>query len=446
MQLLFDQSFEYGDARRAWADPRATSARWRRTRAACKVPHMGWNSLDFQKPDDPLLRGRAARAITCISCTAFTPRTARPRWLPPREYGVPVAARRAQRQRVRHAVPPRKKRRNGACKSSPTSPKERERDADFPRHRPARRQGGAPEAGRLRPDDRIFRRSRGDRQGLPATRARTACTWWIWTARRTGSPQNRAVHPRAVQPAAGDRGGRRHPRRTDDTGVPGHGREAGDPRLRRRGGFRVYGAHGQALRRTAGRGRGREGRLRGDPRLDGRYRPGRLRFLPRSCATRAFPPSSIPISPKTACWRAPTSPPTNGCRPSKGCASSPRGGISSEEDIQALREPERVRRDHRQGAVRGHAVAQAGAGHCRRETTDADETHYPLPGREKRPRGEGRELRRPARRGRPRGPGRVLQPIRRGRAGVLRYHRELRGPAAVCGRTYSAWRRRCSSR
>ena len=56
MQLLFQKGFEYGEheglglihghveSMTPYVDAR-------------KVPHMGWNSLDIQKPDDPLLQG-----------------------------------------------------------------------------------------------------------------------------------------------------------------------------------------------------------------------------------------------------------------------------------------------------------------------------------------------------------------------------------------------------
>ena len=56
MQLLFDKSFEYGTHEglgliRGHVESMASRVGNR------KVPHMGWNSLDIQTPDDPLLRG-----------------------------------------------------------------------------------------------------------------------------------------------------------------------------------------------------------------------------------------------------------------------------------------------------------------------------------------------------------------------------------------------------
>ena len=55
MQLLFEQSEEYGTHDglgliRGRVVPLASVVGQR------KVPHMGWNSLELQKPDDPLLR------------------------------------------------------------------------------------------------------------------------------------------------------------------------------------------------------------------------------------------------------------------------------------------------------------------------------------------------------------------------------------------------------
>ena len=55
MQLLFDQGFEYGTHTglgliSGQVVPLAPEAR------GLKVPHMGWNSLDIQKPDDPLMK------------------------------------------------------------------------------------------------------------------------------------------------------------------------------------------------------------------------------------------------------------------------------------------------------------------------------------------------------------------------------------------------------
>ncbi len=56
MQLLFDTGFEYGEHKglgliRGHVESMAPLV------GGLKVPHMGWNSLDIRKPDDPLLKG-----------------------------------------------------------------------------------------------------------------------------------------------------------------------------------------------------------------------------------------------------------------------------------------------------------------------------------------------------------------------------------------------------
>ena len=75
----------------------------------------------------------------------------------------------------------------------------------------------------------------------------------------------------------------------------------------------------------------------------------------------------------------------------------------------------------------------------RRDGADAHRPGHPLPRRRRRPRGEGRQLRRPARRRRP---GRAGGPLRRRgrrRAGVPRHHRVVATPATPsstwCART-----------
>jgi imidazole glycerol-phosphate synthase subunit HisH len=56
MQLLFEKSFEYGTHEglgliHGFVESMAPYVGGR------KVPHMGWNSLELQKPSDPLLKG-----------------------------------------------------------------------------------------------------------------------------------------------------------------------------------------------------------------------------------------------------------------------------------------------------------------------------------------------------------------------------------------------------
>ena len=56
MQLLFDRSFEYGERPGLGLVPgEVADLREDLTDKTLKVPHMGWNSLEFQK-EDPLLR------------------------------------------------------------------------------------------------------------------------------------------------------------------------------------------------------------------------------------------------------------------------------------------------------------------------------------------------------------------------------------------------------
>jgi glutamine amidotransferase len=55
MQLLFDKSYEYG-THEGLGLIRGNVRDMTPFVGDRKVPHMGWNSLDFQKPDDPLLK------------------------------------------------------------------------------------------------------------------------------------------------------------------------------------------------------------------------------------------------------------------------------------------------------------------------------------------------------------------------------------------------------
>ena len=57
MQLLFDRSFEYGEHPGLGLVPgEVADLREDLSDKTLKGPHMGWNSLEFQKKDDPLLR------------------------------------------------------------------------------------------------------------------------------------------------------------------------------------------------------------------------------------------------------------------------------------------------------------------------------------------------------------------------------------------------------
>lgn len=56
MQLLFDRSFEYGEHAGLGLIPGEVRPLAPALHDGAKVPHMGWNSLRFHQPDDPLLR------------------------------------------------------------------------------------------------------------------------------------------------------------------------------------------------------------------------------------------------------------------------------------------------------------------------------------------------------------------------------------------------------
>ena len=109
------------------------------------------------------------------------------------------------------------------------------------------------------------------------------------------------------------------------------------------------------------------------------------------------------------------------------CADFPRlqwqasGGIASGADLQRACGRGRCRGDQRQGAAARSASRSRSCGH-------SCQTHHPLPRRPRRPGGQGRALSRPPRRRRhPRARGALSRRGRR-RAGVLRHHRQPRGP------------------
>ncbi len=56
MQLLFDESLEYGRHKGLSLLPGVVAPLERDLPRGAKTPHMGWNSLEFERPDDPLLR------------------------------------------------------------------------------------------------------------------------------------------------------------------------------------------------------------------------------------------------------------------------------------------------------------------------------------------------------------------------------------------------------
>ena len=76
----------------------------------------------------------------------------------------------------------------------------------------------------------------------------------------------------------------------------------------------------------------------------------------------------------------------------------------------------------------------------------ADPADHPVPRRDRRARGQGRQVRRPARRGRPGRTGRRLRPRRGRRTGLPRHHRVERRPPHDAATWSAHRRRRCSSR
>ena len=56
MQMLFDKSFGYGEHKGLSLIPGEVVDMTPRIRAGLKVPHIGWNALDMQKPEHPLFK------------------------------------------------------------------------------------------------------------------------------------------------------------------------------------------------------------------------------------------------------------------------------------------------------------------------------------------------------------------------------------------------------
>ena len=90
MQLLFDQSEEYGLHKGLGLVP-GRVVPFSAYTAGLKVPHMGWNSLNLKQPSDPLMVGVKegdyvyfVHSFFATDCDASLVATA--------EYGVPVAA------------------------------------------------------------------------------------------------------------------------------------------------------------------------------------------------------------------------------------------------------------------------------------------------------------------------------------------------------------------
>ena len=92
MQLLFEKGYEYGEHDGLGLVPGRVVSLAAALRAAgsdLKVPHIGWNSLDLLRPDDPIFRGTHSgefvyyvHSYCAVDCAAST--------LAVSDYGVPV--------------------------------------------------------------------------------------------------------------------------------------------------------------------------------------------------------------------------------------------------------------------------------------------------------------------------------------------------------------------
>ena len=56
MQMLFDRSLEYGEHKGLGLIPGEVVPMAGRLPEGLKIPHIGWNALDIQKPDHPLMK------------------------------------------------------------------------------------------------------------------------------------------------------------------------------------------------------------------------------------------------------------------------------------------------------------------------------------------------------------------------------------------------------
>lgn len=71
MQLLFDKSYEYGEHAGLGLIPGEVRPLAPVLAPGAKVPHMGWNSLHLNRPDDPCSPA-CAREISCTTCIRST--------------------------------------------------------------------------------------------------------------------------------------------------------------------------------------------------------------------------------------------------------------------------------------------------------------------------------------------------------------------------------------
>ena len=111
MQLMADRRPREGGHAGPRLDPRRGASASSRA-GGLKIPHMGWNTLTFDRAAPAARRHPRRRRPACtpISSTPITSRPTRPRrrWSPRPTTAQTVTAMRRPRQHVRHAVPPRK--------------------------------------------------------------------------------------------------------------------------------------------------------------------------------------------------------------------------------------------------------------------------------------------------------------------------------------------------
>ena len=91
MQMLFDKSFEYGEHAGLGLIPGEVVPMADRLPEGLKVPHIGWNALDMQKPEHPLMKYTKSgdcvyfvHSFYAADCAAHTLATS--------EYGIDVTA------------------------------------------------------------------------------------------------------------------------------------------------------------------------------------------------------------------------------------------------------------------------------------------------------------------------------------------------------------------
>ena len=91
MQMLFDKSFEYGEHQGLGLIPGEVVPMAGRLPEGLKVPHIGWNALDMNVPDHPLMKyvklGDCVYFVHSYYAQGYAPYT-----LATSEYGIAVTA------------------------------------------------------------------------------------------------------------------------------------------------------------------------------------------------------------------------------------------------------------------------------------------------------------------------------------------------------------------